>query len=506
MMIWDPTIENRAQDLRTACVGRYDLDHFKNPDLLVIARIAQANNAAVANILRDLEHTIANCLKAGFNPDAKSVNKGEKFVFRALQLLSAQTTEVERKMIELAIPALESMRESPGLGASSVATFKPEYRELNSSSNKYQDFVKTVNDAYGNRGYKISDNGESEFKDGGCTKKLRLINTGSMGAIFMVSDSAGNPIKVIRTVSAGEAYPSRRKVHFSDYQAATAPNALLSAGNFHTVISNNREHIVESFSHCAAPMLVTRLNDPNVDPIKDLTAVAASLAEIHKSGLIATNLKPDNMHIESKPDRALNARFVNPSLFSHHSRIFSEYFAGSLPFRYYGDDYISAFNGNAQSQTAEVAAKTDLWSFGVNLFQALVPGYLFSGDGLAGKVNSDNPLTAQNEVPAVSKDLNQFLCSDNVAPHMKVKSGNFVRNIYSWAASSKSADEIRDRLEQVIGDKYSAAKKQAIKNLLVTLLTFAKQLDGKYIMAKPDGTAPTAEWVHQQMLDIAKIP
>jgi|GEM_PF-6724324 len=517
LLVLDPVLASKVKrdEIGAAFAARFSPRQVRNPDLTVIASIFNLiKGSAASKLICHIDDVITECLDPKFK--LGSANVGQKYVFNALQLLSVQSTEAERTVLQYALPVLDAMRDAPGQGASSVATFKSEYKELNDKSAKYPGFVAAINEAYkGVVGYRVTNTNEIEFKDQGHIKRLRLINTGSMGAVFLVTDASGNPIKVIRTICVGDhkehtaardaglmPYPERRAAQFKDYQSANAPNALLQAGNFHQISSKGRVHTIESFSHCSADMLATRLKDSKVDPMQDLIAVAASLAEIHKAGLVATNLKPDNIHIETKP--ALNARFVNPSLFRHHSKIFDEYFAGSTALRYYGEDFLDAFSGNPIfNSSAEIANKTDLRSFGVLLFQALTGSWLFGeSQHLSAEVMKPEESKQYVSLEEISKLAVKYLLeSKNVAPH--IKAASHVKNIFAWSAAKSTPNEIKARVREALTSKgFSEKKVERIENLLVDLITL-KPVAGKYIMAKADGSAPTAEWVLSEMQAIS---
>ncbi len=505
-MALDPCTRFQTSLLSAGVQARHRPELESNRGLMILGTIFRQCGID-DGVLKKIDETIRICHTPTFNP-MRAKTKGQAAVYQALQFLSLQPTQAELDLIKKAIPEIDKFRKAGKENSSdSIAEFSGTKATDAGRLLPVDELVKMRAAIYPSLG--TVESGKVKFEDrNGVVKTIEIIAGGSIGLVFLIRDDNNNPIKILKTISAGTTYNERRPQQFAAYQGLTKPNATLKAGSIQEINDNGRIHLLESLDYSAAPRLDAFLAANAGETLEAYTAIARSMDEIHQQGVVATNLKAKNIVIEGS-GKNLNARFINPSLFSHSSEFFKQYVAGSVPQRYYGDDFTAAINGDSKYQTQECAVKTDLWAFGVSLFQALCPKYLFESSSdpkrLSAKVNSDQLITDTEPMPAASAQLNSFLSLDDtkVASQFRDKEGNFVRNIYSWAASSKSSEEeIRARLKLALSGTYSEAKINMIGDLLVTLLTF-KKVDGKYIMAlDTKGTPPTAQWLYKQMTEI----
>jgi predicted Ser/Thr protein kinase len=214
---------------------------------------------------------------------------------------------------------------------------------------------------------------------------LQKLGAGGMGEIYKAQDTRLNRTVAIKVLTEGDSGdPDRRRRFVQEAQAASSlnhPNII----TIHDIVSHDGQQfmVMEFVNGKSLTELIRPSGMPIADILKYAVQIADALQAAHTAGIIHRDLKPGNIMVtDSGLVKILDfglAKFTESSMFT--SLTDETHAAGDAPLTTEGSimgtvNYMSP----EQAQGKRVDQRSDIFSFGVVLYEMVTGRKAFAGD------------------------------------------------------------------------------------------------------------------------------
>jgi hypothetical protein len=246
---------------------------------------------------------------------------------------------------------------------------------------------------------------------------LEKLGAGGMGDVYKAQDTRLNRTVAIKVLAAGNSGdPEHRRRFIQEAQAASSlnhPNII----TIHDIVSHDGQEfmVMEFVSGKPLTELIAPSGLPVADTLKYSVQIADALQAAHAAGIIHRDLKPANIMVtDSGLVKILDwglAKFTESSMFT--SLTDDTQPVGSTPVTTDGSilgtvNYMSP----EQAQGKRVDLRSDIFSFGVVLYEMITGRKAFAADSMISTLSAilrDEPKPIGEIVSGVAPELQQLV-------------------------------------------------------------------------------------------------
>jgi serine/threonine protein kinase len=207
-----------------------------------------------------------------------------------------------------------------------------------------------------------------QYIGGGQYRVDRILGEGAFGKVFKVNES-GRDVFALKLLKLWEIMPELRKPLMErftmEYETGQIKSNYLVRAMTHGLECGNPFIVME---YCSKGNLIQYMNRHSLDMVQTAKDILNGLNDLHKNGKVHRDLKPENVLIKEDGTAALtdfgiagdrNKRMTERSFLGRPQHIFGTY------------AYMPPEQVNRKRGDATVLPTTDIFSFGVVMFQLL---------------------------------------------------------------------------------------------------------------------------------------
>ncbi len=268
------------------------------------------------------------------------------------------------------------------------------------------DFFSAVEMPAKARGHGDSE-GAGEVRDFGDYELLDKLGEGGMGFVYLARQKSANrlvALKIIRPERLSALEPQKQEKIIQRFKSEAQAAAQLEHDNIVTVYDVGQIDQQQYFSmrYVAGQSLADVIRHEPLDSqsaARYLAAVAHAVHEAHQHGILHRDLKPQNILIDEKTDRALVADFGLAKLTEQDTELTRAGEVMGTP------QYMSPEQARDSGQVTE---QSDVYSLGATLFHVLVGRPVFQAASpieTLRQVLDETPVPPRRINPAIDQDL-----------------------------------------------------------------------------------------------------
>jgi serine/threonine protein kinase len=240
---------------------------------------------------------------------------------------------------------------------------------------------------------------------------LERLGGGALGDVYRARDTkVGRTVALMMAPPELVADPSRRARFLEDARVAAGLNHPNIATLFDVVEQDDRCYLAYEFA--AGPSLRQEMGGMAVNPRRalDLAAhIADALSEGHARGLVHADLRPETIVVTPKG----SAKILNFGMTPWTSGGSARVRAAATPDSLEGEDaHIAGYLSPEQALGGAADARSDIFSFGIVLYEMLTGRHPFAAPTVAGTVMNvirQAPRKASSVNPTLPADVDAIL-------------------------------------------------------------------------------------------------